>query len=241
MGQTLRYVELASPIMNTESMPLKHDHQQYADHPAAATTRTTLVTRAIVVMCGVAAVVAGVTYLSTGVVYPRSPVVTHHRDRSPEDVLSGAAGGVLRKGSTTTITLAAFMARYPELLDRSPADQTVQYRAYVSYANGMSVDDLDASYHTRDDGQQEGGGGGGAGAMDAFSCCKDNRMSSGCRFTSGYSSRTCWGYRVLDGSPPCPDQKYECEFAGSGINSLCCRTFPDNRVGSKFWVWEPCT
>ena len=74
--------------MNTESMPLKHDHQQYADHPAAATTRTTLVTRAIVVMCGVAAVVAGVTYLSTGVVYPRSPVVTHHRDRSPEDVLS---------------------------------------------------------------------------------------------------------------------------------------------------------
>merc|ERR1711865_545684 len=125
---------------------------------AAATTRTTLVTRAIVVMCGVAAVVAGVTYLSTGVVYPRSPVVTNHRDRSPEDVLSGAAGaagGVLRKGSTTTITLAAFMARFPELLDRSPADQTVQYRAYVSYANGMSVDDLDASYHTRDDGQQE--------------------------------------------------------------------------------------
>ena len=71
--------------MNTESMPLKHDHQQYADHPAAAaaaaapfrttktTTRTTLVTRALVVVCGVAAVVAGVTYLSTGS-YPRSPV-----------------------------------------------------------------------------------------------------------------------------------------------------------------------
>jgi len=231
MGQTLRYVELASPIMNTESMPLKHDHQQYADHPAAATTRTTLVTRAIVVMCGVAAVVAGVTYLSTGVVYPRSPVVTHHRDRSPEDVLSGAAGGVLRKGSTTTITLAAFMARYPELLDRSPADQTVQYRAYVSYANGMSVDDLDASYHTRDDGQQEGGGGG-AGAMNAFSCCKDNDTSSGCKLTRR-------GEYCSDRTTP--DQKYECEFAGSGINVLCCRTFPDNRVGTKFWVWEPCT
>ena len=82
--------------MNTESMPLKHEHQQYADHLAAAaapfrttktTTRTTLVTRALVVVCGVAAVVAGVTYLSTGS-YPRSPVVTNHRDRSPENVLS---------------------------------------------------------------------------------------------------------------------------------------------------------
>ena len=81
--------------MNTESMPLKHEHQQYADHLAAAaapfrttktTTRTTLVTRAIVVVCGVAAV-AGVTYLSTGV-YPRYPVVTNHRDSSPEDVSS---------------------------------------------------------------------------------------------------------------------------------------------------------
>ena len=80
--------------MNTESMPLKHDHQQYADPPAAAgapfgtttktTTRTTLVTRAIVVVCGVVAV-AGVTYLSTGL-YPRYPVVTNHRDSSPENV-----------------------------------------------------------------------------------------------------------------------------------------------------------
>ena len=70
--------------MNAESMPLKHDHQQYADHLAAAdapfrttsktttTTRTTIVTRAIAV-CVVVAAVAGVTYLSTGR-YPRSPV-----------------------------------------------------------------------------------------------------------------------------------------------------------------------
>ena len=86
--------------MNAESMPLKHDHQQYADPTAAAaasapfrttttTTRTTLVTRALVVVCGVVAavVVAGVTYLSTGS-SPRSPIVTNHRDRSPEDVVS---------------------------------------------------------------------------------------------------------------------------------------------------------
>ena len=69
--------------MNAESMPLKHEHQQYADHLAVAadaaaaapcrTTKTTIVTRAFVVVCGVAAVVVGVTYLSTGS-YPRSPV-----------------------------------------------------------------------------------------------------------------------------------------------------------------------
>ena len=84
--------------MNAESMPLKHDHQQYVDPPPAAaagapfrttktTTRTTLVTRALVVVCGVAAVVAGVTYLSTGR-YPRSPIVTNHLDRSSENVVS---------------------------------------------------------------------------------------------------------------------------------------------------------
>jgi len=211
MGQTLRYVELASPIMNTESMPLKHDHQQYADHPAAATTRTTLVTRALVVVCGVAAVVAGVTYLSTGS-YPRSPVA------------SGATGGVLlRDGSTSTPTQEAFIARYSELMDISPADQTIQYEAYLLYLNGMTVDELDAYYHTHDDGQQEGGG---SGATSSFSCCKDKRDSSGCQT---------WGNRCV------ADQKYECEFAGYGFSRDCCRTFPDNRVGSKFWVWGPCT
>ena len=78
--------------MNTESKPLKHDHQQYADPAAAAgapfrttktTTRTTLVTRALVVMCGVvAAVVTGVTYLSPTGSSPRSPVVTMVRPNS---------------------------------------------------------------------------------------------------------------------------------------------------------------
>jgi len=93
--------------MNAELMPLKqHDHQQYADHRAAAadaaapgrtttktSTRTTIVTRRAIAVCVVVAAVAGVTYLSTGR-YPRSPVVT----------MSGATGGVLRDGSTSTGT-----------------------------------------------------------------------------------------------------------------------------------------
>merc|ERR1712238_356487 len=170
--------------------------------------------------------------MGTGVVYPRSPVVTHHRDRSPEDVLSGAAGGVLRKGSTTTITLAAFMARYPELLDLSPADQTVQYQAYLLYSNGMTVDELDAYYHTHDDGHQEGGG---AGATNVFNCCKDEYDSSGCRRRIPKEG----GITCLDRTTP--DQKYECMLAGRGVYRTCCRTFPDNRVGSKFWVFSDCT
>ena len=55
--------------MNAETMPLKHDrhHQCGVDHhpdndPFRATTKTTTLTRALV-MCGVAAVV-GVAYLS---------------------------------------------------------------------------------------------------------------------------------------------------------------------------------
>ena len=83
--------------MNAESMPLKHEHQQYADHLAVAadaaaaapchttktitTTKSTIVTRAFVV-CVVVAAVAGVTYLSTGL-YHRYPVVTNHRVSSP--------------------------------------------------------------------------------------------------------------------------------------------------------------
>jgi len=221
--------------MNAESMPLKqHDHQQSAADPAAAaagggsapfrttktTTRTTLVTRALVVVCGVAAVVAGVTYLSTGS-YPRSPVA------------SGATGGVLRKESTTTITLAAFTKRYPELLDISPEDQAVQYQAYLLYSNGMTVDELDAYYHTHNNGQQEGCG---AGATNVFRCCKDKRGSSGCRTKFPFAeigSRKC-----LDRTTP--DQKYECGFAGWRKWQNCCRTFPDNRVGSKFWAFSDC-
>merc|ERR1712028_129212 len=198
----------------------KHDHQQYADPPPAAaasapfhttktTTRTTLVTRAVVVVCGVAAVVAGVTYLSTGS-YPRSPVA------------SGATGGVLlRDGSTSTPTQEAFMARYSELMDISPADQTIQYKAYLLYLNGMTVDELDAYYHTHDDGQQEGGG--------RFSCCKDKRDSSGCRTKSPPSEGE--NSECLDKTTP--HQKYECEFAGwgyeiTGNRRNCCRTFPNN-------------
>ena len=90
--------------MNAESRPLKHEHQQYyAEHRAVAaaeaeapcrttttktttTTRTTtIVTRRRALAVGVvvvAAVVAGVTYLFTGL-DPRSPVViTNHRDDS---------------------------------------------------------------------------------------------------------------------------------------------------------------
>ena len=83
--------------MNAESRPLKHDHPQYyadhrravaaadADAPCRTTTKTTIVTRrrAIAVCVVVAAVVvAGVTYLSTGL-DPRSPVVViNHRDDS---------------------------------------------------------------------------------------------------------------------------------------------------------------
>jgi len=231
--------------MNAESMPLKHEHQQYADHLAVAadaaaaapcrTTKTTIVTRAFVVVCGVAAVVAGVTYLSTGL-YHRYPVVTNHRVSSP----SGVAGGVVRKGSTTTITLAAFMKQYPELKNLSHEQRAFQYKYYLLHMNGMSVDDLDAYYHTHDDGQQEGGGGG-AGATNAFSCCKDKRDSSGCWTKSPPSEGE--NSECLDKTTP--HQKYECEFAGwgyeiTGNRRNCCRTFPNNRVGSKLWVWEPC-
>ena len=89
--------------MNAESRPLKHEHQQYyAEHRAVAAadadapcrtttktttrTRTTIMTRRAIAVCVVvvAAVVAGVTYRSTGL-DPRSPVVvvTNHRDSSP--------------------------------------------------------------------------------------------------------------------------------------------------------------
>ena len=144
---------------------------------------------------------------------------------------SGATGGVLllRDGSTSTPTQEAFIARYSELMDISPADQTIQYEAYLLYSNGMTVDELDAYYHTHDNGQQEGGG--------RFSCCKDDHDSSGC--LCKYTPPNTHHRICLDRTTP--DQKYECEFAGLGAYERCCRTFPDNRVGSKFWVWEPCT
>jgi len=122
-------------------------------------------------------------------------------------------------------TQEAFTARYPELLDLSPADQTVQYQAYLLYSNGMTVDELDAYYHTHDNGQQEGGGL--AGATKRFSCCRVK-----------YDMAGCWCTFAL---PPNDPNYDECERAGWGANSYCCQTSPFNFVGSKNWIWETCT
>ena len=50
-------------------------------------------------------------------------------------------------------------------MDISPADQTVQYEAYLLYLNGMTVTELDLYYHINDNGQQEGGGAGATSAL----------------------------------------------------------------------------
>ena len=33
----------------------------------------------------------------------------------------------------------------------------------------------------------------------------------------------------------------ECYWEGGGTASMCCSYWPNNRVGSKFWVWNDCT
>jgi len=86
--------------MNAETMPLKHDHHQppcaganqHSEEAApflatTTTTRRTRVTRAALVLCGMAALV--------GVVYP-----SHRHHLRPVYAKSdAAAGGVLREGS----------------------------------------------------------------------------------------------------------------------------------------------
>ena len=153
---------------------------------------------------------------------------------------SGATGGVLllRDGSTSTPTQEAFIAQYSELMDISPADQTIQYEAYLLYLNGMTVDELDAYYHINDDGQQEGGG---AGATNVFRCCKDEHDSSGCQRVGPNKKRKC--LHVIPDQTPA----YECEYIGSKLGIIwakerltCCLTSPDSRVGSRFWAFSTC-
>ena len=145
----------------------------------------------------------------------------------------GATGGVLRDGSTSdndtghhddeTPTREAFIARYPELMDISQKDQTIQYEAYLLYLNGMTVKELKEYYHVNDDGQQD---------------ADDRGEISVVRWE--YLNRcvaSAPGTMTIDGA----NRLVQCEFAGTEINKTCCRRSPNNRVGSKTFIFEDCT
>ena len=163
------------------------------------------------------------------------------------------------------LTREAFIAQYPELMDISPEHQTVQYEAYLLYLNGMTVKELDAYYDINDDGQQEGGGragatgavinggqqeGGRAGATSVFKCCLDDVNSCAIRFQEVIdqvrANEMSLPNNVVTQDDVCawvsrenPD--VECVPAGYAKYRICCRSFPDSRVGSKFWVFNGCT
>ena len=113
-------------------------------------------------------------------------------------------------------TRKAFMAQYPELLDRSSEEQDFQYQAYLLSLNGMLSEELDGD------------------PFGLFSCCldEDTSASTGCSYEESKKG----GFFVCN--PSAPDT--ECEFAGWGKYEVCCRSFPNNVVGSKTFVWAAC-
>ena len=125
-------------------------------------------------------------------------------------------------------TRKAFMAQYPELLDRSSEEQDFQYQAYLLSLNGMLSEELDGDT---------------ANSFAVFSCCLDAKTSMGCRYkyypdhSSMRGSGTC-----LPADHSAHDT--ECKFAGGAVykkNEVCCRSSPYNRVGSRNFVFQGCT
>ena len=126
-------------------------------------------------------------------------------------------------------------------MDISPEDQAVQYEAYLFYLNGMTVKELDAYYHINDNGQQEGGGRAGAtsalindGQQGGFWCCKDKNLSTGCQGVGPEYPPlgVCWR----------KTPEAECVVSTRwGTDHICCRSSPNSRVGTKFWVFSECT
>ena len=150
-------------------------------------------------------------------------------------VLMLLAGAVLMQDGSTEFsgsfapTRKTFMAQYPELIDRSTEEQDFQYQAYLLSLNGMLLEELDGDK---------------ANSFGLFSCCLDEKTSTVCHYKEGkyiqdqgcYEGARC-GTCKPDNSAP-PDTK--CEFAGWGRYEVCCRSFPNNLVGSKTFVWAAC-
>lgn len=120
----------------------------------------------------------------------------------------------------TATTLKAVMARYPELKDLSSEQLALQYKAYLLYMNGATSDELDKLKPV---------------SFGWFICCKDGDHSTGCEDDYDYN---CVPTPNTSHSATIP---YQCELAGILTNSVCCRSAPDSRVGSKDWFWESCT
>jgi len=188
----------------------------------------------IVIVAGMMLVTGGVVLMQDGSSYYHSSGSLKTEDGSittaTEGLVVGTQGKKTAMTTTTTPTLKTLIAQYPELNESSPEEQDFQYQAYLLYLTGMTLKELDAYFNINDDvGQQDGGGGGGGAdaPRSSFRCCKDFGPSSGCIATveHGLYLPSCRGtHHTL------------CDLIGS-----CCRTFPDSRVGSKFWFWESCT
>ena len=95
------------------------------------------------------------------------------------------------------------------------------YTVYLLHLSGATSDNLD-KYKTN--------------ALNAFSFCKDDgtlSISTGCQIV----------YEVNEsyycGAAPNATNT-ECYWEGGGTASMCCRYWPNNRVGSKAWPWNTC-
>ena len=130
-------------------------------------------------------------------------------------------------------TRKAFMAQYPELLDRSSEEQDFQYQAYLLSLNGMLSEELDGDK---------------ANSFGLFSCCLDEKTSTVCHYKEGkyiqdqgcYEGARCGTCLPADHSA----HDTECKFAGGAVwnyNEVCCRSSPYNRVGSRNFVFQGCT
>ena len=89
---------------------------------------------------------------------------------------------------------------------------------YVLHLDGATSNDLD-KYKTV--------------ALNAFSCCKDYPhldISVGCYDLGDYYCQ------ASPSSPYGPDT--ECYWKGWEDGEMCCRYWPDNRVGYTAWPWN---
>ena len=128
-------------------------------------------------------------------------------------------------------TRKAFMAQYPELLDRSSEEQDFQYQAYLLSLNGMLSEELDGDT---------------ANSFAVFSCCLDAKTSMGCRYKEVKYIQGCYEGARCGTCLPADHSAHdtECKFAGGAVykkNEVCCRSSPYNRVGSRNFVFQGCT
>jgi hypothetical protein len=125
------------------------------------------------------------------------------------------------------------LKNFPEMKELDPEVQELQINSYIDSSKGMS-DEAIFNKYSGDDFFIAG----------SFTCCRDNDVSDGCErrreFPVVFRGCRADGTIFEEEQPDGTIEEATCRVLGIATNAACCRISPDDRSGSRNFIWQAC-